>query len=263
MRLLSLLSGNGFVMYNKELAHTVSTNGAIVFGQLCSSYESFRIKNMITIRDEKEYFYLTSEVLREETALTYKQQLRAIKELEQAGYIYTKMMGVPSKKYFHITDKIINELVSEVNASSSKREDLNVSRHEEPSSLDQRENLGMTKGNSKPGQKGSAIKKKNKKEQYKNIKSNFVNKGTVNNEEVIHKLTNEYRLKGLSKEVCLRVVKEVIDTKTDVENCGAYLRVCLENTLYKSKLKRGEVEVSYSNMNMNDKSALYYDWLND
>ena len=40
-------------MYNKELAHTVSVNGAIIFGQLCSSYESFGSKGMLTVKDEK------------------------------------------------------------------------------------------------------------------------------------------------------------------------------------------------------------------
>ncbi|SFA81882.1 MULTISPECIES: hypothetical protein [unclassified Bacillus (in: firmicutes)] len=74
MKLVSLLSGRGFVMYNKELAHKVSVNGAIIFGQLCSSYESFGSKEMLTIRDGKEYFFLTAETLEEETALTYKQQ---------------------------------------------------------------------------------------------------------------------------------------------------------------------------------------------
>ena len=50
----------------------------------------------------KEYFFLTSDTLEEETALSYKQQLKAIKELEQAGYIKTRVMGVSSKKYFSI-----------------------------------------------------------------------------------------------------------------------------------------------------------------
>lgn len=44
-------------MYNKELAHTVSVNGAIIFGQLCSSYESFGSKGMLTVKDEREYFF--------------------------------------------------------------------------------------------------------------------------------------------------------------------------------------------------------------
>ncbi|MEK5359194.1 hypothetical protein ACPOM7_26700 [Peribacillus castrilensis] len=58
MNLLSILGGNAFVMFNKELAHEVSVNGAIIFGQLCSSYESFGSKKMLTVRDGKEYFYL-------------------------------------------------------------------------------------------------------------------------------------------------------------------------------------------------------------
>ena len=58
MNLLSILGGNEFVMLNKELAHEVSVNGAIIFGQLCSSYESFGSKKMLTVRDGKEYFYL-------------------------------------------------------------------------------------------------------------------------------------------------------------------------------------------------------------
>lgn len=56
MKLMSLLSGKGFVMFNKELAHEVSVNGAIIFGQLCSSYESFGSKKMLTVREGKEYF---------------------------------------------------------------------------------------------------------------------------------------------------------------------------------------------------------------
>jgi len=181
MKLMSILSGQGFVMYNKQLAKSVSVNAAIIFGQLCASYESFNNKGMITVKDTKEYFFLTSDTLEEETALTYKQQLKAIKDLEQANYIETKLMGVPSKKYFYITDKIIQELFDEGKFSSDKREDLERTSDQEavgqkvtPSS-DKRETLGMPKGNSKPVQKGSSIKKKNKKEKDKNKKNKFDN----------------------------------------------------------------------------------------
>ena len=86
-------------------------------------------------------------------------------------------MGVPSKKYFSITDKIVQELLSEVNPSSDKREDLDVStnseisQQNEDSSLAKRETLGLPKGNGKPCQKGSSIKKKNKKNKIKIIKN--------------------------------------------------------------------------------------------
>ncbi|WP_286170998.1 hypothetical protein [Bacillus sp. NTK071] len=241
MKILSLLSGNGFVMYNKELAHSVSTNGAIIFGQLCSSYESFSSKQMLTIRDNKEYFFLTSEVLQRETALTYKQQLRATKDLEEAGYVETKMMGIPSKKFFHITNKIIEELISVVNPSSSIMEDLDSTIGNSPLSNDKRETLGIQKSLSNPEQKVSTIKKKNKKEESKNTEDILVNKEIVNNEVVINRLTNEYRIKGLSKDVCLRVVEEVNSNSGEIENFGGYLRTCLERTLYRSKVRNGEI----------------------
>ncbi|USL25090.1 hypothetical protein [Priestia megaterium] len=179
MKLMSVLSGKGFVMYNKQLAKTVSVNAAIIFGQLCASYESFNGKGMLTIKDKKEYFFLTSETLQEETALTYKQQLKAVKDLEQAGYIETKIMGVPSKKYFYITDKIVQELFNEVNSSSDKKEDLENTSNQEAvvqkvtPRYDQTENLVMLKEKGKPVQKGSSIKEKNKKEKDKNNNINY------------------------------------------------------------------------------------------
>ncbi|WP_280559005.1 hypothetical protein [Priestia megaterium] len=181
MKLMSILSGQGFVMYNKKLAKSVSVNASIIFGQLCASYESFSSKGMITVKDAKEYFFLTSDTLEEETALTYKQQLKAIKDLEQAGYIETKIMGVPSKKYFYITDKIVQELFDEAKFSSDEREDLQNAESQESvrqkvtPSYDKKETLGVPKGNGKPIQKGSSIKKKNKKEKDKNKKDKIDN----------------------------------------------------------------------------------------
>ncbi|MDQ0861615.1 hypothetical protein [Bacillus sp. V2I10] len=172
MKLISILSGKGFVMYNKELAHEVSVNGSIIFGQLCSSYESFGSKNMLKIKNNKEYFFLTSETLEEETALTYKQQLKAAKELEEHGYIETRVMGMPSKKYFHITPKIETKLVGI--PSSSKREDLINSLTDESEDnkqsprYDEREYLALPKGNTMPDQKVT-LKINNKKEQDKDI----------------------------------------------------------------------------------------------
>jgi DNA-binding PadR family transcriptional regulator len=269
MRFISILSGDGFVLFNKELAHEVSVNGAIIFGQLCSSYESFGSKDMLTVRNGKEYFFLTSEVIDEETALSYRQQVKAIKDLEEAGYIEAVIMGSPARKYFHITDKIIQQLMPKENVSSDKREDLKESKEQESSELEQttenfsydkRAILACTKEQSKPEQKGNPFKKKKEKEQFKNIKSKFVNKESVNkNQEIIDNLVFEYMNKRLSKQVCLKVVDEVLATST-VHNLGGYLRVCLENALYKSKLKRGEIDF-YEGY---ERSAVpFYDWLSD
>lgn len=289
MKLISVLSGNGFVMYNKELAHTVSVNGAIIFGQLCSSYESFGSKGMLTIKDEKEYFFLTSDTLEEETALSYKQQLKAIKELEQAGYIETKVMGVPSKKYFCITEKIVQELLSEVNPSSDKREDLDVStnpetaQQESESSLSKRETLALPKGDGKPFQKGSTIKKKNKKEQDKNNKDNIivnnnadaqVNNPTLNMNkmalfkqntlEAVHKYQSEFITGRWNKKIYLDIVNKFIDEAIER---GIHLEVnCVDLYVYGFLKKAAHHhDMKYGKKKFEGKSDRIpmYNWLED
>ncbi|ETT73188.1 MULTISPECIES: hypothetical protein [Bacillus] len=287
MKLISVLSGNGFVMYNKALAHTVSVNGAIIFGQLCSSYESFGSKGMLTIKGGKEYFFLTSDTLEEETALSYKQQLKAIKELEQAGYIETKVMGVPSKKYFCITDKIVQELLSEVNPSSDKREDLDVStnpetaQRESESSLSKRETLALPKGNGKPVQKGSTIKKKNKKEQDKNNKDNIivnnsadaqVNNSTLNMNkmslfkqntlEAVHKYQSEFITGRWDKKTYLDIVNKFM---YEAIERGAHLEVkCVDSYVYGFLKKTAHHhDMKYGKKGFEGKSdtVIMYNWL--
>ncbi|MGX5587122.1 hypothetical protein ACWKTX_26170 [Bacillus thuringiensis] len=289
MKLISVLSGNGFVMYNKALAHAVSVNGAIIFGQLCSSYESFGSKGMLRIKDGKEYFFLTSDTLEEETALSYKQQLKAIKELEQAGYIETKVMGVPSKKYFCITDKIVQELLSEVNPSSDKREDLDEStnpetaQRESESSLSKRETLALPKGNGKPVQKGSTIKKKNKKEQDKNNKDNIivnnsadaqVNNSTLNMNkmslfkqntlEAVHKYQSEFITGRWDKKIYLDIVNKFIDEAIER---GIYLEVnCVDSYIYGFLKKAAHHhDMKYGKKKFEGKSDRIpmYNWLED
>ncbi|EJR98180.1 hypothetical protein [Bacillus mycoides] len=289
MKLISVLSGNGFVMYNKELAHTVSVNGAIIFGQLCSSYESFGSKGMLTVKEGKEYFFLTSDTLEEETALSYKQQLKAIKELEQAGYIETKVMGVPSKKYFSITDKIVQELLSEVNPSSDKREDLDVSTNPEivqqdrSSSLDQRETLALPKGNGKPVQKGSTIKKKNKKEKDKNNKDNIivnnnadaqVNNPTLNMNkmalfkqntlEAVHKYQSEFITGRWDKKTYLDIVNKFM---YEAIERGIHLEVnCVDSYVYGFLKKAAHHhDMKYGKKKFEGKSDRIhmYNWLED
>ncbi|MEK5359195.1 hypothetical protein ACPOM7_26705 [Peribacillus castrilensis] len=140
--------------------------------------------------------------MEEETALSYRQQLKAIKDLEDAGYIESVIMGSPSKKYFHNTDKIVQHLLPKVVVSSDKRADLNEENEQGTSAQKQSEDflsydkcvtLAITKEQSKPVQKLPAYKRKNKKEQYKkeqykNINNYFVNKKSVNNDEIINKL---------------------------------------------------------------------------
>jgi DNA-binding PadR family transcriptional regulator len=265
MNVLSILGGNAFVMFNKEIAREVSVNGAIIFGQLCSSYESFGSKSMLTVRDRKEFFYLTSEVIEEETALTYRQQVKAIKDLEEAGYIEAVIMGSPARKYFHITDKIFEQF----KVSSDKSEELNETKEQENSvmepnddfvSYDKRAIQACIKEQSLPEQKSNAYKEIKEKEKIKNTKNNLVNKEYGNKyQEIIDKLVLEYMNKGLSKSVCFRVVNEVKATST-VKDFGAYLNTCLSNTLYKHDLKQGKIDFSER---FSGSTVPFYNWLSE
>lgn len=289
MKLMSVLSGNGFVMFNKELAHEVSVNASIIFGQLCSSYESFGSKNMLTVRERKEYFFLTSETLEKETALTYKQQLKAAKELESFGYIETRVMGVPSKKYFHITDKIRQELLG--NPRTAKREDLNISTNQEGrdikeiSSYSKREYLGDPKGNGKPVQKGSTIKKKNKKEQNNNINFNCNFKNSLESDKFREALTeacNEFFAKFaigrwskdqwstlINKFVEDTIVsKRYLDIPEEKIKGYAYksLKTIADNSDYKHSEEFAEyqetmMELAAKNPAINEFSEVFYNWL--
>jgi hypothetical protein len=101
-----------------------------------------------------------------------------------------------------------------------------------------------------------------------NIKDNknnkndlFVNKQVVNKDknEIINSLVLEYMKKGMSKELCFRVLSEVEENKS-VTNFGGYFRTCLENTLYKSQVKHGIIDPTEK---WNKTEIPYYDWLNN
>ncbi|MFE4812823.1 hypothetical protein ACFQ9Y_17040 [Peribacillus simplex] len=102
----------------------------------------------------------------------------------------------------------MQHLLPKVAVNSDKSADLNEENEQGTSvqkqskdflSYDKSVTLTITKEQSKPVQKLPAYKKKNKKEQYKNINNYFVNKESVNSDKILNKLISEYRLKGLSK----------------------------------------------------------------
>lgn len=102
----------------------------------------------------------------------------------------------------------------------------------------------------------------NKNKTTKNEEEHIVNKDTVNNDqEIIDKLVLEYMKKGLSKDVCLRVVEEIKQSTTTIHNLGGYLRAALEKSLYRSNYKKGNDDPhKYVS---GKRKKLYHDWLNE
>lgn len=243
MDILKLLSGKGFIMVNKELAKKTSLEASAIFGQLVSSYESFKSKNMLTIVDGKDFFFLTSEMIQEETTLKYNRQKTAIDLLEKKGYIKTKMLGVPAKKYYHITKKIIIELVEGneilknavldqiVEDLNETSENSDVQQTQNPSFVNFT-NLGLSNSQSKDDENHNTIKKKKEKESVKKKKDNdlSINKRTrkTTRKEIIEEVRQQYEglIDNKSFEI---VVRRVIAEKP--RRFRDYLRKSVENEI--------------------------------
>lgn len=97
----------------------------------------------------------------------------------------------------------------------------------------------------------------------KPLNKNIVNNNLLtNNEETINRLIKEFMLKGLTKKLCFRVLNEVKLVK-NIKNFSAYFRKCLENTLFKSNVKRDLMnlrEQEFTNTYGNNNAA-QFNWL--
>lgn len=96
MAVYNVLSQNGFIMVNRALAKAYGLAAAAVLGDLCTRREQ-----------HGDGFWATNEQLMDATALGLKAVRKAVGALEDAGFIETKMQGVPQKRYFHIDDDAI------------------------------------------------------------------------------------------------------------------------------------------------------------
>jgi hypothetical protein len=122
-----------------------------------------------------------------------------------------------------------------------------------------------------------------KKEKEININKNIVVNNPVNKqdeinenesininqdkrEETINLLITEYRLKGMNKQLCLKVLGEVEvrETKENIYNFGGYFRRALETALHSSQTKQGLIDDPYEEYNKNIKDhPVLYNWLEE
>ena len=93
--------------------------------------------------------------------------------------------------------------------------------------------------------------------------NNIVNNLLTSKQEIIDNLILEYMNKGLSKQVCFMVLKEV-ERNPDIKNFGAYFRTALENTLYRHNVKHGYID-PYERFKerVGNTKIPFYNWLED
>jgi uncharacterized phage protein (TIGR02220 family) len=122
----SVLSSDAFWIVNKRLAKTLKDiPSAVLLSYLVDKEDYHRTKNELIViendeGDSEEWFFCTSDRMEDAITLSYKQQKRCLKILEQAGLISQQLIGVPAKLHFTIRHNKILHLVTSSIAKRSK-----------------------------------------------------------------------------------------------------------------------------------------------
>lgn len=103
--MISKILGSGaFWVVNKHLAKATSLESALILADLADKAEYFNNRGETT---EDGFFFNTADNIKENTGLTYHSQKKALKILKEAGFIETRLQGVPAKLHFKIVENKI------------------------------------------------------------------------------------------------------------------------------------------------------------
>lgn len=106
--LIELLSINGYIPVNKDLAKLVGINEAIIIGELISEYRYWKQNKGLT---EEGYFYSTIENIEKNTTLNEFSQRKAIKKLCNLQILNVVRRDVPAKRFFRINFELLEEIL--------------------------------------------------------------------------------------------------------------------------------------------------------
>lgn len=119
-----ILGQSSFWMVNKAIAkHLNNNDAALLLSELIDKYDYFKTKNELI--DNR--FYYTSEMMFNNLNISYHQQKNCIKILVRAGFIETKLMGIPAKLHFKIIE---NKILSFLNTGIEEIQKQDVKKFE-------------------------------------------------------------------------------------------------------------------------------------
>ena len=116
-----LLSSSAFLVVNKKLAKEIGLLEVVLLADLISKEEYF-VDNQQLIDG---WFFNTAKNIQADTTLTSHQQRKCIKNLKELGIIETKLVGIPAKQHFRISE---NKLLSYFTTSYSKTAQQDVKK---------------------------------------------------------------------------------------------------------------------------------------
>ena len=114
-----LLSSSAYLVVNKRLARQIGLKAVVLLADLISKENYFIINGTI----KNGWFYNTSKNIERDTTLTNYQQKKAIKKLEDIGFIETSLKGMPATLHFKILE---NKILTYLNTSfkETSKQDL-------------------------------------------------------------------------------------------------------------------------------------------
>lgn len=109
--IFQLVNPANTVTVNRPLAHALGLNEAVIYGALISKFYYYSERGML----EDGWFYSTAPDLAESTALSERQQKRAVDNLISAGLIRSELRGMPAKRSFYIVEDVeaLQRLIAE------------------------------------------------------------------------------------------------------------------------------------------------------
>lgn len=123
MRITDLLSNQGYIIFNKQIANELGLYEAIMIGELASEYNYWSDRDGL----EDGWFYSTIENVQQATTLSGHQQRTALKKLEECGILKVQQRGLPAKRYINLDiEKLTFQLLKILTTSDEKNEGLEV-----------------------------------------------------------------------------------------------------------------------------------------
>lgn len=116
-KIFQLLSSEGNLTVPKILVKEIGLEPAVVYGFLVSRY--FYHKNREELKNG-EWFYCTTDKMKEYTSLSHYKQTKAINKLKEINFIEVDTMGVPAKRYFKLRQSPVFKFLEIKDSSESK-----------------------------------------------------------------------------------------------------------------------------------------------
>tara|TARA_B100001094_G_scaffold162653_1_gene157397 strand:- start:4644 stop:5348 length:705 start_codon:yes stop_codon:yes gene_type:complete len=113
-----LLSSSAYLVVNKQLARQVGLKAVVLLADLISKENYFLINGTL----KEGWFFNTSKNIERDTTLTNYQQKKAIKKLEEIGFLETELKGMPATLHFKILENKISTYLNTSFKETSKQD---------------------------------------------------------------------------------------------------------------------------------------------